>query len=180
MDAVYSLLQERSVRELTLEAVAKRAKVGTPTLYRWWPSKAALVFAMFHERVANVSESPVTGSAEQAIRSKVQHLIREFCGFFGKVMADLIAEGQSEPAVLRELYERHISLRRASTVADVERGKADGEFRSDTDPQLLIDSIFGPIYLRLLLRRTPLTEQYGDELVTQVLRGTRPETGPTP
>lgn len=52
MDAVYALLQERSVRDLTMEAVARRAGVGKPTLYKWWPSKAALVFAMFHERLA--------------------------------------------------------------------------------------------------------------------------------
>ena len=51
LDAVYELLQEGSVRDLTMEAVAKRAKVGRPTLYKWWPSKSALVFAMFHERL---------------------------------------------------------------------------------------------------------------------------------
>jgi hypothetical protein len=32
-------------------------------------------------------------------------------------MAELIAEGQSDPSILRELYGRHINLRRASTVA---------------------------------------------------------------
>jgi len=35
MDAVYALLQEKSVRDLTMEEVAKRAKVGKPTLYKW-------------------------------------------------------------------------------------------------------------------------------------------------
>ena len=52
LDAVYELLQERSVRDLTMEAVAKRAGVGKPTLYKWWPTKAALVLAMFRERIA--------------------------------------------------------------------------------------------------------------------------------
>ncbi len=175
MDAVYNLLQEKSARDLTLEEVAERAKVGRPTLYKWWPSKAALVFAMFHERLDETSKPPVGKTAEQSVRLKVQHLIREFNGLFGKVMADLIAEGQSEPAVLRELYEQHISLRRASTVADVERGKANGEFRADANPELLIDAIFGPIYFCLLLRHMPLTENYGEELVDQVLRGVRSE-----
>ena len=51
LDAVYELLQERSVRDLTIEAVAKRAKVGKPTIYKWWPTKADLVMAMLLERL---------------------------------------------------------------------------------------------------------------------------------
>ena len=52
MDAVQTLLQTTSVRDLTMEAVAKYAGVGKPTLYKWWPSKAALVLAFFNERLA--------------------------------------------------------------------------------------------------------------------------------
>jgi AcrR family transcriptional regulator len=174
MDAVYELLQETSVRNLTMEAVAKRAKVGKPTLYKWWKSKATMIFAMFHERFSRDLKILVAETAEQTIRNKVRHLIRDFNGLFGKVMADLIAEGQSEPGVLGDLYDQHVSLRRASAVDDIEQGKAAGEFAADTDPYLLIDSIIGPIYFRLLLRYAPLTEQYGDELVSQVLRGVRP------
>jgi AcrR family transcriptional regulator len=173
LDAVYELLQEKSARDLTMDAVARRAKVGRPTLYKWWPSKAALVFAMFHERMANTPEAPATGTAEEMIRHGVRALIRAFNGLFGKVMADLIAEGQSEPEVLRELYDQHMSQRRAASVARVEQGKATGEFSSDTDAELLVDSIIGPIYFRLLLRYAPLTEAFGDELIDQVLRGVR-------
>ena len=52
MDAVYALLQGQSVRDLTMEAVAKQARVGKPTLYKWWPTKATLVLAMLCERMA--------------------------------------------------------------------------------------------------------------------------------
>ena len=173
LDAVYELLQEGSARDLTFEAVARRAQVGRPTLYKWWPSKSALVLATFHERIARNGEAPLTGTAEEIIRAKVRRLIHELNGLFGKVMADLIAAGQSEPAVLQDLYEQHMKSRRAATAADVERGKAAGEFAPDADPELLMDAIFSPIFLRLLLRYAPLTERYGDELVDQVLRGAR-------
>ena len=171
MDAVYELLQEKSARELTMEAVAKRAKVGKPTLYKWWPSKAALVMAMFHERLAGHLRAPAAATAEEAIRTKMRWLIGEFNGLFGKVMADLIAEGQSDPAILHELYDSHMRLRRESTVADIERGKLSGEFSPQTDPELLVDAIFAPVYYRLLLRFAPLTEQYGNSLIDQALRG---------
>jgi AcrR family transcriptional regulator len=174
LNAVFELLQETSVRDLTMEAIAKRAKVGKPTLYKWWPSKAALVFAMFHERIAVVAKAPKSVTAEQAIRTKVGRIIHEFNGLFGKVMADLIGEGQSEPEILRELVEQHINARRTATAADIEEGKLNGEFDESVDAQLLIDAIFGPLYFRHLLRHAPLTEVYGDELVTQVLKGVRP------
>lgn len=175
LDAVYELLKEKAARDLTMEAVARRAGVGKPTLYKWWPTKSALIMAMFHERLVGKLESPKSGTAEDAIRAKMRRLIREFKGLFGKVVADLIAEGQAEPSILEEFYESHIRLRRASTVADIERGKAAGEFSADTDSELLIDAIFAPVYYRLLLRFAPLTEKYGNDLIDQVLIGVRPK-----
>src|ERR1700678_1303956 len=83
MDAVHALLQEKSVRDLTMEAIAKRAKVGKPTLYKWWPSKDALALAMFHERLASVDHSPPASSAEAALRAKVRKLIASLRGDFG-------------------------------------------------------------------------------------------------
>ena len=173
LDAVYELLKEMPAHALTMDAVAKRANVGKPTLYKWWPSKAALIMAMFHERLVRDTEAPVAATAEDVIRAKMRRLIREFNGLFGKVVADLIAEGQSNPAILREFYERHIRLRRASTIADIERAKAAGEFSPDTDAELLVDALVAPVYYRLLLRFPPLTEKYGNDLIDQVLRGVR-------
>ena len=169
LDAVHDLLLETSVRDLTMEAVAKRAQVSKPTLYKWWPSKAALVFSMFHERLDREGRAPEAATVEAVLRARMKHLVRAFNGLFGKVMAELIAEGQSDHAVLRELHDRHIGPRRAATIADIERGKASGEFASSANPELLVDAIFGPMYYRLLLRFTPLTEEYGEELIDQVL-----------
>jgi AcrR family transcriptional regulator len=173
MDAVYGLLKEKPARDLTMDAVAKRAGVGKPTLYKWWPSKAALIMAMFHERIAGKLEAPEATTAEEALRTRVRHLIAQCNGLFGKVVADLIAEGQGDPSILQELYESHIRPRRASTGADIERGIASGEFLAGTDPELLIDAIFAPVYIRLLLRHPALTEEYGKRLIDQALLGIR-------
>jgi AcrR family transcriptional regulator len=168
------LLQEKPARDLTMEAVAKRANVGKPTLYKWWPTKAALIMAMFHERLDLAAELPVTITAEEALRARMRRLIKLVNSLFGKVVSELIAEGQSDPDILREFYERHAELRRAAAVEDIERGKAAGEFSADTDSELLVDAIFGPVYYRLLLRFAPLTEKYGNDLIDQVLLGVRP------
>src|SRR6185295_8504609 len=171
MDAVYALLQEKSVRDLTIEEVAKRARVGKPTIYKWWSNKAALVLAMLCERMAPNLDTPTNLTAEESLRFRVRRLIEAFNGPFGKIVAGLIAEGQSEPAVLQEFFDRWVSPRRTATIADLQRGKDAGEVRLDAEPELLNDAIFGAIYYRLLLRSDPLTRRFGEELVEQVLRG---------
>ena len=173
MDAVYALLQEKSVRDLTMEEIAKRARVGKPTLYRWWSTKATLVLAMLCERMAPNLEKPSDRAAEESLRFRVRSLIDAFNGPFGKIVAGLIAESQSEPGILQQFFDRWVSPRRTATIADLQRGKNTGELRSETEPELLNDAIFGAIYYRLLLRSGPLTERFGEELVEEVLRGHR-------
>jgi AcrR family transcriptional regulator len=173
MDAVYALLGEKSARDLTMEAVAKRAGVGKPTLYKWWPSKAALILAMFHERIDNQSSPSPSGTAEQIMRATVRRLICSFNGLFGKVMADLIAEGQSEPDILKQLYEQHMRPRREAAIESLRQAIKAGEFTSEMHPELVIDSVIGIIYFRMLLKFEPLTEEYGDQLIDQALRGLR-------
>jgi AcrR family transcriptional regulator len=179
LDAVYELLQERSVRDLTMEAVANRAGVGKPTLYKWWPTKAALVLAMFRERIAVALPPPSVGTAEEAIRDMACALIGPLNGQLGKVLSELIAEGQSEPAILRELFDKHIRGHHEAKAADIERGKTNGELASDADPELIIDAVFGAIFYRLLFRTSPLTEEFSDQLVSQVFRGVRARAGET-
>jgi hypothetical protein len=58
-------------------------------------------------------------------------------------------------------------------VADIKRGIASGEFLATTDPELLLDAIVAPMYLRLLLRQPGVTELYGNQLIDQALLGIR-------
>ena len=153
------------VRDLTMEKVAKRAGVGKPTLYRWWKTKAALVVAMFNERVIPELDPPQAASVEEAIAQKIDKLIAAFNGFFGKVIAELVAEGQSDPDVLEELNEHYVKPRRAGTVNDIVEAQKAGRVPWHVDPELVVDAIFGALYFNLLLKIRPLTPEYGDRLM---------------
>jgi hypothetical protein len=141
--------------------------------FGWWSTKATLVLAMLCERMAPKLGKPTDLTAEESLHFRVRRLIDAFNGPFGKIVAGLIAEGQSEPAVLQEFFDRWVSPRRNAAIADLERGKNAGELRSETEPELLNDAVFGAIYYRLLLRSGPLTRRFGEELVEQVIRGHR-------
>jgi AcrR family transcriptional regulator len=178
IDAVYELLQVISVRDLTMERVAREAGVGKPTLYRWWKTKPALVMAMFRERIVPQLDAPGAGSIEQTLEVKVERLISAFQGFFGKVIAELIAEGQSHPEVLEELKDGYLLQRRASTVAEIEAAQVAGQLPAHLDAELMVDSIFGSIYFHLLLKVRPLSQEYGKALLRQVLSTASPPADP--
>lgn len=169
IQAVYDLLQTRSVYDLTMEEIARHAKVGKPTIYKWWPSKAALVLDMFEERVVPRFAVQPEASAEACIRKQVGELIRLLGGFFGKVSAEIIAEGQCEPPILEEYRKRYLLNRRAVSTEIFERGFASGEFTRRVDPALLIDLVYGPIYYRLLVRHLPLDQAFGEAIVDTVM-----------
>src|SRR5260221_11649424 len=96
MDAVYALLQKKSVRDLTMEEVAKRDKVGKPTLYKWWPTKATLVLAVLCERMARNLEKPTVLTAEESLRFRVRRLVDGINVPFGEIVVWTISEGVSD------------------------------------------------------------------------------------
>src|SRR5260370_4632036 len=102
LDAVLALLQKKSVRDLTMEEVARRAKVGKPTLYKWWPTKATLVLAMLCERMAPKLERPTVLTAEESLRFRVRRFIDAVNGPFGESWGGLIAPGPSGASLLQD------------------------------------------------------------------------------
>ncbi|MEO7715354.1 MAG: TetR/AcrR family transcriptional regulator [Capsulimonas sp.] len=175
LDAVQAILTEKSVRDLTIEEVARRAGVGKPTIYKWWPSKFALVLDLFERQKIPTVRAPMEATAEEVIRLQVATTIEFLNGFFGKVARELVAEAQSSPDLLREYQERYIMPRRAVSHEVIYKAITSGEFRRDTDPDILIDMIYGPIYYRLLIRYKELDTAYGDTIVTHALSTVKKE-----
>jgi hypothetical protein len=103
----------------------------------------------------------------------MRRLITGLNGLFGKVLADLIAEGQGDPTLLRDLFEDHIKARQVADIAEIERAQATGEFAAAIDAAQLVDMLFGSLIYRRLLG-LPLTEAHGDALIDAALRGAWP------
>ena len=168
MAAVRSLLETTSVRDLTMEAIARTAGVGKPTLYKWWGSKVDLVLAMLNELMVPDLVAPTADDLETSIRIKAHRLIDIGNGFFGRVLCGLVAEGQSDPAVLAKLRADYIMPRRAETEHDIRRAQAQGQFPATIDPERIVDFVFGSIYFAMLTGTHKLDHAYADGLVDAV------------
>ena len=165
------LKQDGGFPELSIEAIAADANVGKTTVYRWWPTKAALVADAFSTSADDELRFPNTGSVQKDMSLQMKRLIRILRSKRGKVVAALIAGGQSDPELIEAFRERFLWPRRRQAYQTLQRGVDRGELPADGDLDLILDSLYGPIYLRFLIRHDRLNESFADEICALVLQG---------
>lgn len=139
LDATWEILRERGADGLTIDAIAKWANVGRQTIYRWWPSRAAIVFEAARESARMIVPSePDTGSlhgdlraflrasyagaarpdAAPVLRAMASEALRDEA--FGQALREFTAERRR---VLQALLERHgASKAQAELLADLAFG----------------------------------------------------------
>src|SRR5580658_5523530 len=156
---------------LSIEAIAADANVGKTTVYRWWPTKAALVADAFSVSAEEELRFPDTGSVHRDMNLQMRRLIRIFRSERGKVVAALLAGGQSDPELIEAFRERFLWPRRKQAYRTLQRGIDRGEIPAGTDLDVLLDSLYGPIYMRFLIRHYRLEESFADDICGMVLEG---------
>jgi AcrR family transcriptional regulator len=170
--ATQELLLERGYANVTIEGIAARAGVGKQTIYRWWPSRAALVLEAYLAGEEAVRPPAASRSARDDVRALLGWLIAvlaEPTG--GPVVAGLISDLQHD-ADLAEGFRRDVvPARRQGMLAALERARARGEIREDADLELAVDALHGAVFYRLLLSGEPLDEAFADRLADQTLAG---------
>src|SRR5271166_5818159 len=165
------LKQDGGFPELSIEAIAADANVGKTTVYRWWPTKAALVADAFLASSDEELRFPNTGSVQKDMSLQMRRLIRIFRSKRGKVVAALLAGGQSDPELIEAFRERFLWPRRRQAYQTLQRGIDRGELPKGCNLDLLLDSLYGPIYMRFLIRHADLNEDFADEICGIVLNG---------
>jgi AcrR family transcriptional regulator len=169
--ATLDLLRTTGVRELTIEGIARAAGVGKPTIYRWWPSKNALVIEAVFGAVADEVAFPVAATVETALVAQVRVVAELLAGDAGRLLAELVGEAQSDPETLRSIDEQFVSVRRNAARELIRHGQQSGEIAADVDPDAAIDLIYGPLYYRLLFRHLPIDREFADAIVHTALHG---------
>src|ERR1017187_8582683 len=172
------LRRQGGFADLSIEAIAADANVSKATVYRWWPTKAALVADAFSASAEQELQFPDTGSVRGDMSLQMRRVIRLFRSPRGKVVAALLAGGQSDPELIEAFRERFLWPRRRQGYQALRRGIDRGELPEGSDLYLILDSLYGPIYMRFLIRHDTLDEGFADEICGLVLKGlTGPHVG---
>jgi AcrR family transcriptional regulator len=170
--ATQGLLVERGYRELTIEGIAARAGVGKQTIYRWWPSKAALVLEAYLSGQEAVPQPPTGRSTREDVRALLGWLIAVLAQpTGGRVIAGLVGDLQHDPDLAEGFHRDVVPARREAMLAALERGRNRGDLRADADLELAVDALHGAVFYRLLLSGDPLDEAFAARHADQILDG---------
>ena len=131
LEAAEAILSEQGYAGFSIEAVARRAKAGKPTIYRWWPSKAHLLLDVYTRLKEHMLE-PDTGTLEGDLALFLRNLLAFWAGAPGDVFRSLIAEAQTDAKAGEALREYCID-RITHTARLIDRAKTRGEVAADVD-----------------------------------------------
>lgn len=170
LKATNSLLLHMSVQELSIEAIAKKAKVGKTTIYRWWPSKAAVVMDALISQPGLAAPLPTPKNNAEAITLQLEKLIRMLDSNNGDIIAQLFSESQASNEARQIFNNNFLSPLVDALAFSLEQGITEKEFRSSLDIKTGVDMLCGPIFFRLMAHPEDLNEDFLNNYPKEALR----------
>ncbi|MFE3443082.1 TetR/AcrR family transcriptional regulator [Nocardia sp. NPDC059180] len=172
LQAAIELCAEHGFAAVTMEAIATRAAVGKPTVYRWWRSKSAVLLDALLEIWA-APVVPMTDSGEQDVVADLRRWLYGFVDTFNDptlrpVIVGVLGAAQLDPELKAAIRERvHAPLRAGNQTCLVAAQRAG--LLPAIDPELLEDSLVAPLWYRLLVSDEPVDRDYADAVLAAVL-----------
>ncbi|PLW76284.1 TetR/AcrR family transcriptional regulator [Cohaesibacter celericrescens] len=151
LDAASKIVAEKGMSGLKMETVARAAKAGKATLYRWWPTRGALILAVYQREKPAVSYQD-TGNLTDDLHSFASELSAIWKTEFGAYFKAIIAEAQSDPDVNQEL-ERYRSQRLEGLLIIFKRAEKRGELPAGQDHKPRAELMMSMMWQRLLTNR---------------------------
>ncbi|MEU4918154.1 TetR/AcrR family transcriptional regulator [Streptomyces parvus] len=191
-DAALALVTEVGYRRTTIEGIAARAGVGKQTIYRWWPSKAAVLMDAFLDLAGRAAEDAGAGAGDTGepapgipdtgdlvadlklvLRATVDELNDPALEAPTRALtAEGIVDAKLGAAFVHKLLDPQLAL----YVTRLRAAQEAGDVRADVDPRIALELLIGPLMHRWLLRTLPLTHAYADEIVDYAVGGLAPRT----
>lgn len=168
--AALEVFLEHGYLGASLSEIARRAGVGTPAIYRRWPTKTALAIDVTRHW-STEDPIPDTGSIRDDLVEFLRFRIRTYdTPFFHQVMLPVLLEGAADPEIKDTIRERFIDYRRPM-LARIRRSIDSGELREDTDANRLVDVLMGTVSMPLLFSQSLPPESDAEQIVDHVLSG---------
>lgn len=171
LKAAEAVLADAGHAGFSIEAVARRARAGKPTIYRWWPSKAALLLDVYQRQKRFAY--PDTGRLEDDLAAFLGNLLANWRDTAsGSIFRSVIAEAQSDESAARALA-AYAADRRADTGRMIERARARGEVPDDVDPAVVADILSSFAWGHLLTDRLDAGEEELTAVAHAIVHGIR-------
>lgn len=153
---------------MSINEIAAHAGVSKPTIYRWWPSKAAVVFDALEREIKTQSPPPNTGTAYGDVRIQMQRVTKLMNSPLRAILQELISETFGDGDVAEQFRTLFFAERRRQAAATVQAGIDRNELRPDLDLEIVIDLLYSPLWMRMIIGHQPLTPKAVDKLLDHV------------
>jgi AcrR family transcriptional regulator len=178
LNAAFLLLQERDYRTVTIEGIAAKAGVGKQTIYRWWPSKAAVVLEAFTARAESDVPVPDTGNLKADLERFLGTTFEKLSHESGPIVRALMSEALLDREFGDALREIFIAKRRQALHEIFYHAVQRGDVCENIDFEVVIDLIYGPMWYRLLNAHAPLNTQFARQLTAFIMKSLQKSNDP--
>ena len=171
IDATVKLLGSSGYVDFSIEKVASQAGVGKQTIYRWWPTRADLVLEVWRDRLLpplaayDGSNSP-REYFESSLLSFGRLISRTDCR---QAAICVLAEAHRDAKLYRRMEEAIYAPRIQLIGEALGRAQRQGTFPERFNIDLLIDTLYGAVWYKALIRFEKVTKPYVRQLVAQAL-----------
>jgi len=176
LSAATAVLMDESVAGFTVDKVIRRSGVSSATVYKYWPSRGALMLDALVYALGEVQAYRDTGD----IRHDLIHATDAFITMaltppVGQIFAQLVGAAQVEKDLAAQFDDHYFGPRRRQALALLASARDRGELKADVDLDSVVDIIWGACYMRLLLPNLSgtLTHDFAPEVVDLALNGAR-------
>ena len=170
--AFFTELAESGYGRLSIEAVARRAAVGKPAIYRRWRSKQDMAVALISEVAWAHLDMPDTGSLEGDVIAFLRAEYAVLTDPLAKaIIPDLLSEANRNPDLAEALLATVRDPRRTRAAAIIRRAIERGEVADTVNPDLALDVLAGPLYWRLAVVHQPLNDDEDLVQLAQMVMG---------
>jgi len=172
LDAAYSFLRAKPISAISTVHIARKAGVSTATVYRWWPTKEALLLDAFLHKADHEVVLAAEGSPLGRLKEYVLQVGRFFTGENGTAVARLLTTIQDNGILRKEFLERVYSPREKEIRALVKEAIQKRQLPPGTEVSPFLDTIIGPLLTRLLIRHEQIDEEFVISVFDWVVAGT--------
>jgi AcrR family transcriptional regulator len=169
LKAAADLIETGGVGAVSIEAVARHAGVGKPTVYRSWPNREALAMAALMASTERVADLRPTASVRDDLVEQLQQVVRVFATPRGRAVALMVASSESDSELAKAFRNQVMQASRESGRTLLTRAVAEGAIAAATPIDVVLDMVYGAIFYRLLMGHARIDAGFADQLVDLAL-----------
>ncbi|OCK54361.1 TetR/AcrR family transcriptional regulator [Bradyrhizobium sp. LMTR 3] len=169
LQSAYALMASTGLAATSIDAIARHSNVSKMTIYKWWPSREALLIDAFLNQASMMLPISGTGQPAARLRRHAAAYAEALQGEFGKVQLAVISECISRTGSAEIFYERYLDHRRTALVELVAAGQQDGSIGATGAPEDLYDAIYGSLFYRYIFGIKPISSTQARNLVDTIL-----------